>query len=126
MVREAGFRAETIRLLNVPILPEARATLRVFDLDDEGDAAQVTIDIYTLDGVAVHRMILPLQPSGSPHRGSLAVAPSFLEIPLESIVPASVESVRIDLTPVTVGTRIWGYASITNNVTQHVTLVTPP
>jgi len=56
-----------------------------------------------------------------------ALVPSFAIIPdLEQAFPqiAQLDSVRIEIEPAA-PFRFWAFASITNNATQHVTLVTP-
>lgn len=124
--RAGDFRGTTIRLLNVPIGGAARTTLRIFELLDRGDAARVSVAIYTIDGVPLSHFTQAFNPSGYAHQDGFAYAPSFIESALEPLIGTELRHVRIDITPVSDNTRIWAYASITNNATQHVTLVTPP
>jgi hypothetical protein len=34
-------------------------------------------------------------------------------------------AVRVEVTPLTAGSRYWAFVSATNNTTNHVTLITP-
>ena len=58
--------------------------------------------------------------------------PSFTQINLSSLIPAGVSRVRVVIHPVVPlvpppvpPSKFWGFASITNNETSHVTVVTP-
>jgi len=121
-VRSGQFHTSTLRLLNVPLGAENRVMLRIFDVDDTGDAARVEIRIHSLNGTLLHSETSAFTASGYLPADGLPFAPSSIEIPLS----VRAESVRIDIIPLTPDLRFWAYASITNNVTQHVTLVTPP
>jgi hypothetical protein len=57
----------------------------------------------------------------APHmrRGAKNEAPT---LPFEL---ADVPRVRVDVEAVSAGLRFWAFASVTNNATQHVTVVTP-
>lgn len=41
------------------------------------------------------------------------------------IGPASSPFVRVEVEPLGEGARFWAFVSVTNNETQHVTLITP-
>ena len=49
--------------------------------------------------------------------------PPVVEIPLDGLAPSSPEQF-VEIAPVIPGLRIWGFVSITDSVTQHVTLRT--
>lgn len=122
VVRSGQFHTSTLRLLNVPLSEDNRVMLRIFDVDDTGDAASVEIRIHSLSGTLLHSETRAFTASGYLPADGLPFAPSYIEIPLT----VRSESVRIDIVPLTPELRFWAYASITNNLTQHVTLVTPP
>ena len=56
-------------------------------------------------------------------KAAYATYDDFLSLLDRSLV--NPESLRIEVEPLTAGTRYWAFVSITNNSTQRVTLVTP-
>jgi hypothetical protein len=123
VVREKDMFVNTVMtLLDVPLDPRYRVKLRVYALDpffgNAGLAASVTlVDVRT--GVRTERNI-PLERSC---QGPLCVAvPAYGELDLEAgqqgeRVNVYISSHEESLT--------WSFASITNNDTQQVTIVTP-
>jgi hypothetical protein len=120
VVRSRDFHTSTLRLHNVPLHETARVTLRIFDVDDNGTGT-VAISTYRLDGTLLQRELHSFTPSGYPQPDGLPYAPSIIEV----LLAPRAEAVRIEITPLSEGLRFWAYVSITNNTTQHVTLVTP-
>jgi len=61
--------------------------------------------------------------------GPFHVTPSYAEDPIEinfgPVLLAKDAAVRVEVTPMTPGSRYWAFVSATNNTTNHVTLVTP-
>jgi len=51
---------------------------------------------------------------------------AYAEVPLNSLFEIQGQDrVRIEVAPLTSGLRLWGFVSVTNNQTQHVTTVVP-
>jgi hypothetical protein len=137
VVRERDFRT-TFDILNVPIDPRSRATLRLYDTDAvEFSAAR--IDIFTMDGVqiATIQVQLPLPfPRANPELAP--VVPPFAGFgqiddirtakygyPVASLPVASWPArVRLRVKMVN-GSRGWGFVSVTNNDTQLITTYRP-
>jgi len=115
VVREQDFREGRISLLNVPIDPKFRNTLRIYALKPGSGFVNVTI------GNEQHAIALTA--------GADVFEPwfgSFSEFPAASELPGNPSTVRVVIdTPEGPGMPIWGFISVTNNVTQEITLVTP-
>ncbi|MEO8379209.1 MAG: hypothetical protein ABI779_06055 [Acidobacteriota bacterium] len=134
VIREDRIANAPVYLLNVPLDVWFRHTLRVYALpeiespeveiryfrqpDDSG--SRLDLDITLLKAERLHlrtRRDFPtyqLYPSVG-EVGNFQLAPEL----------AGQERIWIEVVPVTPGLRIWAFASVTNNETQEVTLVTP-
>lgn len=138
VVRERDYRTSTFDLVDVPLLSSFRPTIRVYDVDPDRGAAQVRIRIYG----TTHRT-MPFEPfpnAAPPDKlvfettrdfSYTAIGTGVLNYPgyfeladIRSLAPGFATA-RIEIEPLTQGHRYWAMASITNNDTQQVTLVTP-
>lgn len=109
----------------IPLDENSRLHLRIYEVSEAaGPAVRVrfftTIDSHTIRGV-----VLSLRRSSeSPY------VPQFAELTgLESLIPeldalGPGRLLGIEITPLT-GGAYWGFASLTNNITQHVTAFYP-
>ena len=114
-----------VRLLDVPMTPESRHTLRIFDFDavpgrivtiafDRGDGFQ-----YRIGTVLGTRIVCVRAPCYPEH-------PTFAVINLDSIRElAGATTVDITVFGASNDIPLWAYVSVTNNDTQHVTAYTP-
>jgi len=131
VVRETEFRTATLHLLNVPADPRFRLTLRIYEMDQaQSDFAVRVYDqaaTTLLGGTTVH-LSMPLAPD-LPHLTPVPVAPGYAQIgDLSTLLPAGAAlpaTLRFEIEPKTKDSAFWSFISITNNDTQHVTLVTP-
>lgn len=127
--RDDDFTSNTLVLLNIPVAPQFRHTLRVYDLDGSANA-RVLIHAYSGDETTP-RMTQVRTLERSPNFDRITPAllpshPSYLQLDLGQVMPlAGTETVRLEIEPVDPGTRFWAFVSITNNDTHHVTTVTP-
>jgi hypothetical protein len=109
----------SINLVGIPSDPRFRNTLRVYAYGEDGAAL-----IVTIDGDNVHvekRLTLPPMDDN--------FHPGYVELS-DFPVNAGMLRVRIDVDVPAIGAEFptpdrWGFVSVTNNVTQHITLVTP-
>lgn len=122
-VRSSSAATKPIDLLLVPSDGDFRSLLRVYDFD----------------AAAGHSVLVRLyKPAFSPTNRAtdqlLSETTLDFEVPSDTFdypgyaqmyVPSGVSPVRIEIVPVTPGLRFWAFASVTNNATQHVTLVSP-
>ncbi len=123
VIREADLLTGRAELLNVPIdAAQSRALLRIYDVTSTD--AQYAISLFpqteepgfTVTSVFVH--------ATTPHTGQFRNEAAYAQVDLTALLHA-VGNVRVEVTPLTPGSRFWAFASITNNETQLVTLVRP-
>ena len=95
-------------------LTSAQFRVRVFiqsELAPDAPLAEKTLNAVTAD------------------QGELHVIPAYAEYPIEisfgPVLLAKDAAVRVEITPLTDGSRYWAFVSATNNSTNHVTLTTP-
>jgi len=134
VVRERQFVNRAVTLNDVRVDATSRMALRIYSLDAT-KPSKVRVSLYgfraglmantppdVLLGSAEFdlRRFTPIGP------GVDNPAPNYFEVPqLEAIAPvAGYDRVRVDVTPLDTS-RIWAFASITNNETQHVTIIAP-
>lgn len=125
IVRESGFQTAPIDLLNIPIDGRFRHKLRIYALSSSPTYAQVTV-YWMADGGALRTRVATLV---SAEACSLlrpcASNPAFASIDdLLSSLQSENGRVGITIQP-TDGTPLWAFLTVTNNETQHVTIVSP-
>jgi hypothetical protein len=115
-VREHDFTTGTLHLLGIPLSAHDRHTLRVYDLDGR-NGARVAVRVYadeeTLPRVTVERTLTTPTP--------LSFYPAYLELDPASLASLGAGTMRIEVSPLDEGVRIWGFVTATNNETHHVT-----
>lgn len=130
IVHDEELTTETITLLGIPAGPQYRQTLRVYDTRETAEA-NVEVRIYADDEREPRvTMTTRLHENAMTQRTTtalLATHPGYAELGLRSFDSelAGAKTLRIEVRPLTSGARIWSFASITNNDTQHVTIATP-
>ncbi len=133
VVSEDEFRSDRIVLLDLPVRPGYRTTLRAYSLDPVV-APAVIVRVYGLSNDTL------LPPPNSPlpqllseQRYELQVPPSsirewvpdYLQLDLDLNAFAPWRQVMLEIIPDIEGMRIWSFASATNNVTQQITTISP-
>jgi hypothetical protein len=126
-----------LRLLNVPARDRFRDTLRIYALPETADP-EVEVRYFRMENsgdTSTHllrrdRVTLRRRPPTEIEErlGIKGFYPSVAEIANLQALPeifAAHQDIWIEIVPLTPGLRIWGFVSITNDVTQQVTLVTP-
>jgi len=121
VVRESKFRSGRVILLNVPIDARFRQTLRLYEFLETGQRP---------GSVLVRFFRIGSPPDALVHEEGLTLAGPSSVVAYAQLGPFPPElfdasTVRIEIEPVTPNMRYWGFVSITNNETQHVTTVTP-
>jgi hypothetical protein len=118
VVRERDFAGDQLAILNVPIDKRNRTRLRIYGVDGEAETVAV--------------MLAPDSRGASPTAyitlaGGTGEHPAYAEVDLAKTFPAYVDkgpfTVRV-LTLMSVS-RYWAMVSVTNNATQHITVLTP-
>ena len=109
-------------LLDIPIDPKYRQTLRIYNFEGKR-AATVSFRIHARDSVedlafvSIHLPNFPIE--------EFPTEPGYLQISLADWLPAGYTG-RVDVYVwAAPGPRIWSMVSVTNNETQMVTMVTP-
>jgi hypothetical protein len=126
VVRESQwFRDAPATLHNVPTSPFSRVLLRIYDLAQS--SSEFTVQLYPeaagTETPAVHDTITVK--TTQPETGDFRTQPGLAELDLSQYALRS-GSMRVVITPVAEsGAVYWPMVSVTNNSTQHVTLVTP-
>lgn len=136
-VSEDDFSSGTTSLLGIPLEPDHRYTLRVYDADGRG--GRVLIHVYAhvpfdppfsgnQEKTPRKTFVATLVPGAPPYATTttalLPIHPATLQIdPIDGIDLEGVERLRIDIEPLDQGLRLWSFVSITNNETHHVTTV---
>jgi hypothetical protein len=125
VVRENQFSTAGVELLDIPVEPRFRTMIRIYSPTNPPPhhASLVHVIVYSLDdGVTLRDVYRPLaDPTGCSDAVSCAEHASF----------ASIADLTAGLPPGRVGIQIqgnlplWAFASVTNNETQHVTVVSP-
>ncbi|HXG57844.1 MAG TPA: hypothetical protein VNL91_02365 [Thermoanaerobaculia bacterium] len=128
VVRESDVFTGPLTLLDVPVTPEFRVALRVYDFDlfDGREVKFRLIDSASGVLLADTRARLSAGFNGD-HRMVGRVPPTFsignLVAEFPQIIAAS--RIHIAIEPMTPGLRFWAFVSVTNNETQHVTALLP-
>jgi IPT/TIG domain-containing protein len=118
VVREKNLFNAPFELLNVPTDPRFRVALRVYDIDSEVFAY---VTIYSLD--SEDALVSTSLQSTSFNPGYAQISDLVAAFPRL----AGEGPLRIKIDPGVVGGphALWGFVSVTNNVTQHVTTIAP-
>ena len=127
VVKQEQFRKSTTSLLNVPVHPNFRLTLRLYEtLLPISDFTVRVYDQATNVAIGGADVRLVFQ---NDHDLTSMFNPPYLQIgDLTTLIPAGTQlpsTLRIEIEPRTSGSEFWAFVSITNNETQHLTLVTP-
>jgi hypothetical protein len=127
VVRERNLLTNPTTLLNVPLLNN-RLLLRVYDISSANVRFQVRVFTQgeTAPSTPLAETTLTAVAFDS---GDFHVTPAYAEYPISidfgPVLLAKDAAVRVEVTPLTPGSRYWAFVSATNNATNHVTLVTP-
>ena len=137
VVREADLFATPVNLLAIPLSDVSRAAVRIFDPFPNTGGSTFKVDVFGTGGTLLASTVLQTrhdpalvgQPGGFGH----AWTPAFAIIPdVRMAFPQlnGEERVHVRVTPeqrdpLLPQLRYWTMASVTDNETQHVLLVTP-
>lgn len=125
VIDEARAAQETVQLLAVPVDPNFRSLLRVYDFDPAPGHFVVVRVFKPGDGPNPDELLkeislplrVPLGPDEYPGYAQLNIS-GLVSLPLSG-------NLRVEIAPATPGLRFWAFASITSNSTQHITIITP-
>ena len=126
VIRENELLTDSAQLFDVPLNQNFRVLLRIYDVT-YSEAVYSVLLYPSEEGApeAIYGLTLySITPRGTPFRDEAAYA-EFDVTSLLQLRRVWPESVRIEIKPMTPGSRYWAFASVTNNETQLVTLITP-
>jgi hypothetical protein len=119
VVREAEMFRDVVTLLDVPVDPRYRVKLRIYSFDEQQNAGTLVAHDYAR-GTRTRTPFVLRRDCVSP--AECAATPAYAEVDL----PATGIDERVNLfVEMPRGSLAWAFASVTNNATQQVTLVTP-
>ena len=128
VIREDDLFTGTVSLFDVPVAPAFRTSVRIYDFDG---ALQSTARVRAYEkneNRALVDRVVTLNRT-EPIAGSFPHGPgaAFISDLVEAfpVLAAAKGPLRVTVDPVTPGLRIWAFASVTNNSTQHVTAIIP-
>lgn len=137
VVRDREMLTATAHLLDIPVRSDFRSHLRVYGASSPSGLGDVRVRFYANnDMTPLEERILTLvqagigtdlPPSSLPadHERPAVLAYAELADLAKLLTPGFGDSFRLEITPLTPGLKYWAMVSVTNNVTQHVTLITP-
>jgi hypothetical protein len=121
-------------LVDVPMEPQFRSTLRIYDFN-AATPATVRLRFYGIDPTRdlprdsrADTLLLETTPTFTipTTGGGTATCPGFFEMSLSSLPAlAGAQRVRVEVEPLDGTSDYWGFVSVTHNDTQHVTVITP-
>ena len=106
IVRRSEFRRQAFALPAVPLDPRFRNTLRIY--------ATGATTVQVKFGTEVHELSL--------RAGQHVFDPAYAQW---TAFPAGTGTTNVVITPAANGPAVWGFISVTNNDTQHITTITP-
>ena len=133
VVRSREFVDRAVSLNDIPVNSRFRVTIRVYSFDGTLPATVAVTAYGTIAeetnpaDVLLESRTFALSYDPSLFPDGVSYSPGFLQIPsLASLASfAGYSRARIDIKPTSPDTRIWAFASVTNNETQHVTVIVP-
>jgi hypothetical protein len=128
VIREREVLTHPAQLFNVPLNSNFRVLLRVYDVAQTASSFRVSVypQAVGLTPPALHTFDVT---ATTPQLGPLRTEAAYGQFDVSSLLALDhvqwPETVRLEVTPLTPGSRFWAFASVTNNTTNLVTLVTP-
>jgi hypothetical protein len=123
VVRESSLRTAAVQLLDLASDERFRALLRIYDVNRDAAAFRVTL-INEETGGTIRQETLQATTSRA-QEGLYRFQPAYAQWPeITSNVPPGTR-IRVEIEPLTPGSLFWAFISVTNNVTQEFTLITP-
>jgi len=127
VIREEGFRTDTIELLGVPMDPSFRSSLRIYEMSPLASSIFRLTFFEQHTGVSGEPVSTMQLNADAKETGEFRLEPGYAQIlDLAALQTRSdVSQLRIQIDPLTPGSRYWAFVAVTNNSTQQVTTLTP-
>jgi len=134
--REGDF-ARSVSLIDVPVEDGFRQTLRIYSLEQSESVDEVTVAVYRLDPsrtepsgdadelLGASTLTFAYAPPPSP--GSFPLHPGYAEVTdLSTLAPlGDATRLRLQIESPSAAVRVWAFATVIHNETQHATVITP-
>jgi len=128
IVREEQFSTSGIELLDIPAYPRYRTMLRIYSTENPVSSynSQVHVIVYSLENGGTYRSFFATLNNGSgcTDAGSCAERPSSVAISDLTAGGQFHFAGRLGI-QIQSPLPLWAFATVTNNETQHVTVVSP-
>lgn len=130
VAHDEDFKNGLISLLNVPAGAGYRQMLRVYDTH-ETDGTTVEVRVFADDEITPRvtqtLALETLEQTQLTTSARLSTRPRYAQLDLRTLDAelAGAKLLRIEVEPLTAGSRIWALATATNNETHHVTVSSP-
>lgn len=123
VIRESRAFQRPFDLLNVPLPSRFRQTLRIYDFEDRSGSS-VRVQFY--DMVTGH-LLKDFQLALLAPRSVDTFTPAYVQLDQFGQAPefAGIDRIRVRISPTNATQRLWAMVSVTNNVTQELTMITP-
>jgi hypothetical protein len=123
VVRESSAFQHPFDLLNVPLPARFRQTLRIYDFEDKSGSG-VRVQFYDM---VTGGLLKDAQLSMLPPQSTDMFTPAYVQLDQFGQAPelAGVDRIRVRISPTNATQRLWAMISVTNNVTQELTMITP-
>lgn len=133
MARESAFSANGFALISVSTWGPFRATLRIYDASaiSDRDVEVALFDELSNSREPFLRQTVRLRLMDAQEHVTPALLPRYpamAQVDLDPLVPEGIRAVRMTVRPVGApqpAMQLWGFASITNNSTSHVSVIVP-
>lgn len=122
IVREREFKTTTAAIVGIPVAPQYRQMLRIYDFDGRA-GARVAIHFIGVNGrtESISRT-LGVVSDAKATPAQLPVHPGYVEVDLGSVFPLTgIEAYSLRIEPLDPNLKLWSFVSVTNNETHHVT-----
>jgi hypothetical protein len=124
IIRDNELLTNTVRLHGVNVEEQFRIMLRVYEVGQ--DEARFRVRVFEENA---GRGATPLREfemqTRSNETGEFRTLAAYAEDGTLSTLVGSADEVRVEVEPLTEGSRFWAFIAITNNDTQRTTLITP-
>jgi hypothetical protein len=126
--RDDDFSENGFTLVGIPVSEQFRARLRIYDYDGR-NAARVEVGLYgdeETDPFYSGAHVLFSEPGLFTFTTALLPShPASTQIDLSALIPAGYSRVRVAVRPLDEPLKLWGFVTVTNNATSHVTIIAP-
>lgn len=123
VVRESRAFQSPFDLLNVPLPSRFRQTLRIYDFEDRAGSS-VRVQFFDM---VTGRPLKDFQLAMLPPQSTDLFTPAYVQLDQfgQATELAGIDRIRIRISPANATQRLWAMVSVTNNVTQELTMITP-